>query len=69
MAGFIREDGWRRSSHSGAENCVECAATSDAILVRDSKDPAGPALRFAPERWSEFLAAVKDGSLTDSNLR
>jgi hypothetical protein len=48
---------WRKSSHS-AENgeCVELAGTLD--LVRDSKNPAGPALAAD---LSALLTAVKIG--------
>jgi hypothetical protein len=32
----------------------------DAIVaVRDSRDPAGPALRFSAEDWRQFTASVK----------
>jgi hypothetical protein len=31
--------------------------------VRDSKDTAGPVLRFTMGEWRAFLAAIKDGSL------
>lgn len=65
MARFIRGDGWRKSTVSGGENCVECAASADSVLVRDSKDPDGHTLRFAPGRWCEFIAAVKDGTIAE----
>jgi hypothetical protein len=38
---------WRKSSFSGAENCVELAHLGAAIAVRDSKDPEGPVLTIA----------------------
>jgi len=39
---------WRRSSHSDGDGgeCVELAALSDQVLVRDSKNPGGPVLSF-----------------------
>ncbi|MEU7176988.1 MULTISPECIES: DUF397 domain-containing protein [Streptomyces] len=41
-------------SSSGGE-CVEVAANIPGVIaVRDSKDPDGPILRFAPEQWSAF---------------
>ncbi|AUY49890.1 DUF397 domain-containing protein [Streptomyces sp. CB01881] len=54
---------WRKSSFSGAQsNCVEMAVGAiGAVPVRDSKDPDGPALLFAAEAWSSFLAGVKSG--------
>lgn len=38
---------WKKSSFSGAENCVELAHLGTAIAIRDSKDPAGPVLTIA----------------------
>jgi len=54
---------WRKSTRSGgATNCVEVADGVTAfVAVRDSKDPAGPALTFAPGSWDAFTGAVKSG--------
>lgn len=50
--------GWRKSSHSGDEGaCVEIALLPEAVAVRDSTDPAGPVLVFAPAAWAAFAAA------------
>ncbi|MCX2732645.1 DUF397 domain-containing protein [Saccharopolyspora sp. NFXS83] len=47
---------WHKSSHSGTqENCVEVARTPSFAAVRDSKDPNGTALRFAPHSFAVFL--------------
>ncbi|MDJ0346987.1 DUF397 domain-containing protein [Streptomyces sp. H10-C2] len=48
---------WRKSSHSGSEGgqCVEVATCPGTIHVRDSKDPAGPALAFSADAWSAFV--------------
>jgi hypothetical protein len=57
---------WRKSSFSGGNggNCVEVASNlADAVGVRDSKDPGGPELAFAPAAWAELTAAVKAGQL------
>jgi hypothetical protein len=53
---------WRKSSRSGSNggNCVEVADNlADAVAVRDSKDPAGPALVFGVEAWRGFVGLVK----------
>jgi hypothetical protein len=53
---------WRKSSYSGGQggNCVEVAARpADQMAVRDSKDDAGPVLRFPGEAWSVFTAGIK----------
>jgi hypothetical protein len=43
---------WRKSSYSGGNGgeCVELAFTKHATGVRDSKNPTGPVLEFAPAR-------------------
>jgi hypothetical protein len=56
---------WRKSSRSngnGGNNCVEVADLGTAVAVRDSKDPHGPALVFAPTDFDSFLGAAKLGS-------
>lgn len=41
---------------------MEVAASGDGIIrVRDSKDPAGPVLTFAPGEWSAFLRGISGG--------
>lgn len=58
------EDGraltWRKSSYSGSNGgqCVEVAAPGP-VLVRDTKDPRGAMLEFAPETWEKFAEQVK----------
>ncbi|WP_280462911.1 DUF397 domain-containing protein [Nocardia carnea] len=52
---------WVKSSHSGSGgDCVE-AAWLDAgfVGVRDSKNPAGPALIFSPAEWAAFTTRMK----------
>lgn len=43
-------------------NCVE-VATRGRVLVRDTKDSGGPALRFTPAAWRRFAVRVKAASL------
>ncbi|MFE4691344.1 DUF397 domain-containing protein [Streptomyces sp. NPDC056749] len=57
---------WRRSSHSNQDGgaCVEVSDDFAAVVpVRDSKNPHGPALTFAADGWSSFVAALKDGAM------
>jgi hypothetical protein len=50
---------WRTSSYSGSGSaCVEVAPKAEGVLVRDSKDPHGPALAVRPSAWRAFLTAV-----------
>jgi Domain of unknown function (DUF397) len=59
---------WRKSSFSSGNGgaCVEVAivpgATGDGgrvVALRDSKDPAGPALVFTADEWRAFLSGVR----------
>ncbi|MFF6994773.1 DUF397 domain-containing protein [Streptomyces sp. NPDC008313] len=53
----VPEAAWTKSSYStgnGGE-CVEVAAVSGAILVRDSKRPAVARVAFGPEAWAGFV--------------
>lgn len=55
---------WRKSSHSGSNGgtCVEVADNMPGVIaVRDSKDPAGPVLAFAPDEWQAFTAGIRSG--------
>ncbi|MGK8559061.1 DUF397 domain-containing protein [Nocardia gipuzkoensis] len=54
---------WFKSSHSsGGQDCVEVAFLEGGhVGVRDSKNPAGPVLAFAPGEWDAFTAGVMDG--------
>jgi len=56
---------WRKSSRSyGSGNCLEVAAPHGArIDVRDSKNPGGAVLRFAPAEWNTFVAGVRSDGL------
>ena len=51
--------GWRTSSYSvGSGNCIEVAPAPDRVLVRDSKDPNGPALTVPTPAWQAFLTTL-----------
>lgn len=51
---------WHKSSYSGSEggDCVEVATCPHAIHVRDSKNPAGPALTLSAPAWAAFITNV-----------
>ncbi|MFG1674680.1 DUF397 domain-containing protein [Micromonospora sp. NPDC049282] len=54
---------WRKSTRSGTSggNCVEVADGIPGVVgVRDSKDPAGPALTFSPASWCAFLTRLTE---------
>ncbi|MEV8630045.1 DUF397 domain-containing protein [Streptosporangium sp. NPDC051023] len=55
---------WRKSSLSGPNGgqCIEVASNlSSMVAVRDSKNPNGPKLLFAPTEWNAFVDGIKTG--------
>ncbi|MBY8884038.1 DUF397 domain-containing protein [Streptomyces sp. PTM05] len=55
---------WFKSSHSdNGGNCVEVADTQDHVLIRDSKNPHGPALAFPTSAFAAFVNDIKTGEL------
>lgn len=57
---------WRKSSRSGNNGgeCVEVATNlTGVVAIRDSKNPACPALTLTPGGWRTFLGGVKGGWL------
>ncbi|MFF8985147.1 DUF397 domain-containing protein [Streptomyces globisporus] len=63
-AGNASELRWFKSSYSDSSNgseCVEVAAASDAVLVRDSKNTQGPRLTLAPTAWAAFVPYAVGG--------
>jgi hypothetical protein len=57
---------WFKSSYSqNGGQCVEVATNlvtaRGTVGVRDSKDPAGPALAFPADAFAAFITGVRDG--------
>ncbi|RAY10873.1 DUF397 domain-containing protein [Actinomadura craniellae] len=54
---------WRKSSRSQAQtqNCVELARLGEVVGIRDSKNPDGPHLTFAPTVLRAFVTQVRVG--------
>ncbi len=62
--GCVEVGVWRKASYSGSNGggCVEVApALTEAVAVRDSKDPDGPRLAFTTADWHAFTRQIKDG--------
>jgi hypothetical protein len=58
----MSEPRWRKSSRSNntGGNCLEIASNLPGrVLVRDSKDLAGPVLMFGPAAWRSFVVGVR----------
>jgi hypothetical protein len=55
---------WRKSSYSGnGNNCVEVAANSGRVAVRDTTDRDGTTEMFSDQAWRRSTARVKRGEL------
>lgn len=59
---------WVKSSYSNnGGQCIEWApehaAATGEFLVRDSKNPQGPALLFPAPQWAHFVAYAKEQSV------
>jgi hypothetical protein len=62
MADRLTGANWRKSTRSGDNNgnCIEAADNLPGIVaVRDSKDPAGPALTFSLNAWTAFIQLAR----------
>ncbi|WP_306363789.1 DUF397 domain-containing protein [Nocardia sp. CC227C] len=57
---------WIKSSRSGGgKECVEVAFLGgNAVGVRDSKNPSGPALIFGAAEWDAFTAGIATGEFS-----
>lgn len=54
---------WRKSDRSvqGGDDCAEVAGLPGLIAIRDSKNPAGPALAFGHAAFGRFVATIRTG--------
>jgi hypothetical protein len=62
---------WRKSSYSGQSggNCVEVADNDSRVIVRDTKDKAGPTLRFSADAWRRLVdQVISDASLASDTV-
>ncbi|MER6814368.1 DUF397 domain-containing protein [Actinomadura nitritigenes] len=50
---------WRKASASREAECVEVASGRAGVLVRDSKDAAGPVIAMTREAFAGLLAGVR----------
>ncbi|WP_433227550.1 DUF397 domain-containing protein [Actinomadura formosensis] len=52
---------WRKARRSGDQGdaCVEVARFSEAVAIRDSKDPDGPKLLLTPDTFQTILNNLK----------
>ncbi|MEU1985236.1 DUF397 domain-containing protein [Nocardia sp. NPDC019395] len=62
MTAGLTDTRWFKSSRSDSTGeCVEVAWLNDtSVGVRDSKNPAGPALTFTLTDWAAFTAGLRN---------
>ncbi len=60
-AGQTEQPAWRKSSFCASGECIEVAAQSGMIVLRDSKEPSGGMLRYTTEEWQSFVKGIKAG--------
>jgi hypothetical protein len=61
-AGDLSRATWRTSSYSGANgSCIEVACHAPGgVVVRDSKNAAGPRISFTAGQWTAFTGSLKE---------
>jgi hypothetical protein len=53
---------WRKASRSiGNGACVEAGSADGRVLVRDSVNPSGAVIAYAPKAWRGFIDSAKTG--------
>lgn len=53
---------WRKARRSmGNGNCVEISPVTGGVVVRDSKNPVGPVLRYSATSWLAFTRETQLG--------
>jgi hypothetical protein len=52
---------WQTARRCDGGACVQVARYREMIVVGDTKNPDGPLLCYARDRWQEFLDNAKKG--------
>jgi hypothetical protein len=56
---------WRKAGRSVANGaCVEAASADGRVLVRDSVNPSGAVIVYAPAIWQAFVSSAKAGTFS-----
>ncbi|MDH6629422.1 hypothetical protein M2271_007258 [Streptomyces sp. LBL] len=64
------ESAWRKSSYSNdtGGSCLEIAALTNQVGIRDSKDKQGPALIVPSASWAAFVTGVQSNESETRHL-
>jgi hypothetical protein len=60
--------GWSKSRRCDTGGCVEVALMDGYVLMRDSKDPGGPVIRFSASEWSTFLERILANDFRENEI-
>jgi uncharacterized protein DUF397 len=60
---------WVRAQYCNSGACVEVSRIDDGVLVRDSKNPQGPRLKFSNSEWEAFVEGVRNGDFDHQTSR
>ena len=52
---------WRVAQSCNGGTCVRVALSGKAVFIGDSKNPAGPILKYTRSEWDTFVARIKHG--------
>lgn len=60
---------FRISSYCHQGGCVAVGTDRDEVVVRSSRIPDSPVLRFTAEEWDAFVAGVRNGEFDRAALQ
>jgi predicted secreted Zn-dependent protease len=64
-SGAAAELTWRTARSCDAGTCVQVARKGDTVLIRDSKNVAGPVLTYSGAEWDTFVQGIRQGDFDD----
>lgn len=59
---------WRKATYSIANGqCVEVGSAAAHVLVRDSVNPSGDVIAYAPAAWQRFVDSTRAGAASSAS--
>jgi Domain of unknown function (DUF397) len=69
LEGTTGRQNWRKATYSIANgDCAEVGSLPGIVVVRDTKDPHGPILRYPSDSWRSFINRAQKGSFDGIRL-